>query len=318
MSMPKPLDHYKKILIIKLGAFGDFIVAMTMIRAIRMAHPYAHITLLTSKPFIGLARESGYVDAIEIDQKPKWFQITKWCNVRNWFTAQAFDRVYDLQNNDRTGLYFRIIPKSVRPEWSGAVKGASHANLSPDRTKGHALDGHIMTLSMAGIDGVEIDRLEWIKRDVSKFGLPGSYALIVAGCSPKRPEKRWPVPFFSMLCNRLVEQGTTPVLIGTRDDAETNHAIMAQCPDAIDLTGATDMLDLPVLARGAKLSIGNDTGPMHAIGITGCPSLVLFSKFSSPVKHKPVGPSVHCLQKENLADLGPDDVWEYIDKILMP
>ena len=47
-----------KILVIKLGALGDFVLAMAAMRKIREAHPDDHITLLTTPPFGPLVRNS--------------------------------------------------------------------------------------------------------------------------------------------------------------------------------------------------------------------------------------------------------------------
>ncbi|HAQ33371.1 MAG TPA: ADP-heptose--LPS heptosyltransferase, partial [Rhodospirillaceae bacterium] len=49
-----------RILVIKLGALGDFIQAMGPFRVIREFHREARITLLTTAPFAALARECGY------------------------------------------------------------------------------------------------------------------------------------------------------------------------------------------------------------------------------------------------------------------
>jgi ADP-heptose:LPS heptosyltransferase len=41
-------DVLQKILVIKLSALGDFILALPAMAAIRQKHPKAHITLLTT------------------------------------------------------------------------------------------------------------------------------------------------------------------------------------------------------------------------------------------------------------------------------
>ena len=91
--------HVQKILIIKLGALGDFIQAFSFIAAIRKAHPKAHITLLTTKPFEKFAQDSKYCDDIWIDEKPKFFNFVKCRAFQKKLNAAGFDRVYDLQNN---------------------------------------------------------------------------------------------------------------------------------------------------------------------------------------------------------------------------
>ena len=48
----------QKILVIKLGPLGEFVMALAAMRRIRQAHPKAKITLLTTNQFEGLARAS--------------------------------------------------------------------------------------------------------------------------------------------------------------------------------------------------------------------------------------------------------------------
>ena len=86
----------------------------------------------------------------------------------------------------------------------------------------------------------------------------------------------------------LAERGLTPVVLGTAPERPLARAI----PGAIDLTGRTDLAQLTSLARGARIAIGNDTGPMHLIAAAGCPSVVLFSRDSDPALCAPRGPAV--------------------------
>ncbi|HZT52668.1 MAG TPA: ADP-heptose--LPS heptosyltransferase, partial [Stellaceae bacterium] len=50
MSTGEPAD-FARILVIKLGALGDFVQAMGPAAAIRAHHPRAEITLLTAAPY---------------------------------------------------------------------------------------------------------------------------------------------------------------------------------------------------------------------------------------------------------------------------
>ena len=300
------------ILVIKLGALGDFIQALGAMRAICEHHPNSKITLLTTKPYAALAEKSGYIDHIWIDERPKWFQPYKWLALCNKLNNRNFARIYDLQNNDRTGLYFKLL--SPRPEWIGIAKGASHRNISPERTAGLAFDGHVQTLGLAGIKNIGIDDLGWLTSDITRFSLPENYALIVPGSAPKRPEKRWPAHHYASLCHALNNKDITPILIGTLAEKDVIEAIKKDCPDVIDLSGQTKLEDLPVLARGAQFAIGNDTGPMHMIGPTGCKTFVLFSAHSKPHRHAPLGENVQTIQKSNLENLSVERVLGLLPK----
>ncbi|HOO51099.1 MAG TPA: glycosyltransferase family 9 protein [Alphaproteobacteria bacterium] len=299
----------KNILVIKLGALGDFIYSFGAMAAIRRAHPNDHITLLTTKPFVKMAEASHYFDAVHVDDKPKALQIGKWFSLRSWLNRGNFSRVYDLQNNDRTSIYLKLF--SDKPEWVGAAKGATHRNDSPERVTGHAFHGHAQTLSLAGINDVEIDPLEWMKSDISTYGLQSPYVVLVAGSSPQHPEKRWPVEYFRTLASKLLRNGYQPVLIGTAAEAEVNQTIARGLEGVVDLTGKTGLFDLPALARGASGAIGNDTGPIHIMCVTGVPSVVLFcSQKSNIKKHGPQGARVVALEENDLSLIKPETVLE--------
>ncbi|MEK7802137.1 MAG: glycosyltransferase family 9 protein, partial [Pseudomonadota bacterium] len=195
--------------------------------------------------------------------------------------------------------------------------GASHRNTAPDRSTRHAFYGHVQTLALAGLHDVVLDPLLWMSNstdDIKFFGLKAPYALLIAGCSPQHPEKRWPVASFRALAAKLLRQGITPVVIGTKDEAETNAAI-ARGLDVIDLTGRTALFDIPLLARYAVAAIGNDTGPMHMAAVTGCPLVMLFSNTASNIAlHAapfPEGtPHVANLVADNIGDIKVSDVFQ--------
>lgn len=307
----------KNILVIKLGALGDFIYALGPMAAIRKAHAEDHITLLTTAPFAKLGQECGYFDAILVDQKPKFYNFYGWLALRSHLNAGQFDRVYDLQNNDRTEIYLHLF--SPKPEWVGAAKGASHRNDSPERSARHAFYGHAQTLALGGITNVSLDSLEWMTGSLDGFGLNNRpHVLLVPGCSPQHPEKRWPVECFRQLAAKLLRQGLHPVILGSASESDLAKKI-ARGMDVTDLTGRTALFDIPTLARHAVGAVGNDTGPMHMIAVTGCPVVMLFSRQASNIiLHAPPVPddaNVITLDADNIGDISVADVFEGFMKV---
>ncbi len=296
----------EKILVIKLGALGDFIQALGPMQAIRRHHPEAEITLLTTKPFAGLGQDCGCFNNVRIDKRPGRADLKGWLDLRRFLNEGGFTRVYDLQNNDRTALYFRLFRRFVKPEWVGAAAGASHRNVGPERTAGHAFDGHVQTLALAGIQDVAQDDLGWVKGNTAHFGLTSPYALVVPGSA--RAEKRWPVTRFAGLAKILLVKGYQPVIIGGAAEAGAAAMIRAACPEARDLTGQTSFTEIALLARGAAAAVGNDTGPLHIAAATGCPVTVLFSPYSDPARHAPRGPNVRVVSSGLMANLDEDEV----------
>ena len=315
---PSAADQYgydspphRRILIIKLGALGDFIQALGPMASIRRHHPDAEITLLTTKPFVSFGLACGYVDHVWTDTRPRWHDLKGWMSLRHKLRSGQFERVYDLQNNDRTALYLKLIGAS-HVEWVGAAPGASHRYDTPARTQGTALAGHIQTLAQVGIDDVVLDDLRWVAGNFAHFvqneGLKKPYILLVPGSAPGRPEKRWPAEKYAQLARIIDGWGYQPVVIGTQAENDITQKICAIHPATLNLTGKTALFDLAVLARHAAGAIGNDTGPMHLIAPTGCPSLTLFSRHSNPMRHAPLGPQVKTHQVDDLGNLDVETV----------
>jgi ADP-heptose:LPS heptosyltransferase len=305
----------QNILVIKLGALGDFIYALGPMAAIRKHHADAKISLLTTEPFAKMAQQCGYFNEILVDERPKTLNIFGWARLRNVLNAGQFHRVYDLQNNDRTSLYFKLF--TPMPEWVGAAKGASHRNAAPERSQMHAFLGHRQTLAVGGVENVELDKLDWLLRDISEFDLKRPYVLLVPGCSITHPEKKWPVEYYRAIIGKLILQGIQPVILGSKEDKATNDQVVRGIEGILDLTGKTGLADIPSLAKGAMAAIGNDTGPMHMAAVSGCPVVMMFCNQTSSIKMHapPKEQGVKALEAMDLKDVTALQVWEKFQEI---
>ena len=306
----------ERILVIKLSAFGDFVLATGLMAAIRTHHPAAHIVLLTTKPYAGLGAACPFVDEVWTDPRPKLWNVAGWLSLRRRLREGHFSRVYDLQTSDRTAFYFRLLGPGARPEWSGIAAGCSHPHLNPGRDRMHAFDSRAEQLRDAGIADIPPPDVSWLTADISALGVTGRYALLVPGGAAHRPDKRWPHGHFADIGARLLAQNIRPVLIGTSADRDALDGVLAALPGALDLGGKTDFAELATLARGAVVALGNDTGPMHLIAAAGTPVLVLFSNASDPALSAPRGEAVRILRRDPLGALGPDEVWTQIAEML--
>lgn len=297
-----------RILVIKLGALGDVVLACGPFAAIRRHHPSAHITLLTTPPFADFLRPSGWFDEIWTDTRPPLLQVTKWIALRRQLRTGKFDFVYDLQTSDRSGWYYRLMGPGARPDWSGIAPGCSHPHANPDRDFMHSIERQREQLAMAGIDDVPDTDLSWVEADIERFDLPDKFVLLVPGGSPHRPAKRWPAGYYAALAEKLAEKGIAPVILGTETESELAREILGTGFHAVDLTGKTDIADIAALGQRAAGAVGNDTGPVHMVAAAGCPTVVLFSFESDPAITAPSGPSVTVMRRDPLSLLSVEEV----------
>jgi ADP-heptose:LPS heptosyltransferase len=309
-----------RILIIKHGALGDMIFAHGAFQAIRHFHARDHIVLLTSSPYKGLAEAMGLFNEVWIDdrRRPLTNPVQCWTLFRT-LAKGSFDRVYDLQKSKRTRLYLKIMRWFFNPcpLWCSKHEGADFAYTNPQERNLHIYDRHKKLLESAGIKDVPNPHVDWLTANIQKLNLPKKYFLFVPGCSPTQPHKRWPAERYGAIGQWLVDQGITPVIIGRDDEAEAIQTIQSLCPKAISLMNQTTLFDLGPLGRKALGALGHDTGPMHMIAATHCPSLLLFSYSSIPEHYAPKGFKTEVLHKQNLQNITVEEVQEQL-RLLKP
>jgi len=303
----------ERIAVIKLGSLGDVVLAMGPMKAIRAHHPDAHLTLVTTAPYVELANQSGYFDEVWADGRPRTV-AGLYALIRRMRGAR-FSRVYDLQTSDRSGHYFWLLWPRL-PLWSGIVLGASHRHNTPERTRLHTVERQAQQLALAGIADVPLADLGFANGDLSRFDLPPVYGVLVPGGSAHRPRKRWPAARYAELARRWVEEGITPVIVGGDIEKPLAAEICRAVPQARDLTGRTSFAQIAALGRGAHLAVGNDTGPMHLLAASGCPCLVLFSDESDPALCAPRGRAVEVICVPDLETLPLERVREVADALV--
>jgi ADP-heptose:LPS heptosyltransferase len=303
------------VLIIKLGALGDMIQAMPMCDAIyqNLIAPqtftpqppsHAKLTLLTTKPFVALAKRMNLFDAIMCDDRTSLkANIAQLRQLRR----QHFTHIFDLQNVDRTRLY-RPMLWGCYQQWLTAPHVAEHPYL---RFK--ALCAAQGWSDLSAPNGEQL-------KDPLPFPLPSSpYILIVAGASNAHGgRKRWPSSHYLDLCHRLLKQGITPVLVGSAADNLNTLSTELAHTRTVNLIGKTTLFQLLTLAAHAIGAIGNDTGPQLISAASGCPTLTLYSGLNPPEKGGAWAwdPKRHVTRyADNLADLSVDTVWETFTKL---
>ena len=307
----------EKILVLKFGALGDFVLALAAMKRIRLAHPKARITLLTTPPFEALAKASPYFTLVEIDGRPDSFG--EWLAMVRRVRSVGYDRIYDLQTSSRSSLLFHML-RPFAPQWSGIAIGCALPHRNRTRETMHTLERQADQLKSAGIwpdaptgvDTAPPPDLSWIlnkvgaQRPMSTGNAPRPYALLVPGGSAGRLEKRWPIERYAELAAMLRGQGLDIVVIGGPEESALARVIQRKVQSR-DLTGRTDFAQIAALGARASLAVGNDTGPTHLIAAAGAPTLVLFSSASNPDLCAPRG-HVTILRAAALADLAVSEV----------
>ena len=291
-----------RILVIRLGALGDFVLSFGPFAAIRAMHPDAEITLLTTAPYAAFAARAPWFDRVEIDARPKFYNLRGQAHlIRQLWN---FDFVYDLQTSGRSTRYFWL---AGAPDWSGIAPFSTHPHRARNRTRLHTIERQRDQLIADGITEFPTPDLGWLAGSIERFALPPQFSLLIPGAAPHRPKKRWPAEKFGELAVALNRAELPPLIVGTESESPFAALIRQTCPQARDLTGQTTIAEVAALASNASLVVGNDTGPVHLAAAVGAKCVVLFGAASNPARTAPRG-DVTIIQVPDLQNLAVGEV----------
>jgi ADP-heptose:LPS heptosyltransferase len=270
--------------------------------SLRAHYDSAHISVLTTPAFASLMAAMPYFDEVLVDHRASVFDVKKTFQIKR-IIASDFDIIIDMQCSKRTAGYHRLFAKGGQ-RWLGTAKGCS--DPYPDFTKVNNRDRMVRAAQMLGAEVVAGD-LSFLA-GARPSDLPARYGVLMPGCSPAKPSKRWPASHFATLAEMLYRLDIVPVIIGTKVDEAACNEIAEACDFAINLCGKTNLAELASLSAGAVLCVGNDSGPVFLAAKTGAKTLMVMGPDTDPAMSAPTGANASYLKVDDLGHLAPTDV----------
>lgn len=305
-DMPVASD---KVLVIKLGAFGDIVQADGALRDIRAFHPGAEIVLLTTPPFRKLMSRCPHIDRVLTDERAPLWKLGAWVRLAGMLRREAFTHAYDLQRQDRTALYHPLFLRHVA--WSGKTRGERPQS---------GLDGLAFQLRRSGVPTrhcLEPD-VSWMADDMSALlrreGVRSPYVALIPGCSRRHPEKRW--PYYAQLAEVLLLRGYDVVTAPGPDELDLVRSIPGHA--LLGPRGFLDWFELAGVLKGACYVVGNDTGPSHVASCLGKAGMALFGPHTSAQRTGIRRGAFDAIEVTDLAALSVDVVLQAILPKLPP
>ena len=291
-----------RILVIKHGALGDMVQGFDSFAGLRAGRPEARITLLTSPPFSGLMRMTPWFDEVVEDRRRPVFDVPQLLRIRT-LLHQEWEMIVDLQCSRRTSRYHRFLtPSGTR--WLGTSSGAS--DPYPDFTGVNNVERMKVAAKMAGGAGSVTAQLDWLGS--AKASISKQAVVLVPGCSPAKPSKRWPAAHFAAVARELMASGRDVAIVGTAADRDAADLVIAEAPGCTDMVGKTDLASLTTLFASAHAVIGNDTGPVFLAAKTGVPTLMVMGQDTDPDMSAPTGAKAGWVRKDRIENVAPQAV----------
>jgi ADP-heptose:LPS heptosyltransferase len=268
------------LLIIHQGALGDVVLAFPAIAALR--RKFSRIDILCQSQPGKLAAHLGLVK--------------KGYPLEAAFFATLFCDRMDAGITDLLHTYAGILVFSFSADLENAIyQNTDRPCLRipprpPAREKIHVAEFLIQRLQAEGlIEAVDLDhtvsKRQRKKSDSSKIIIhPGAGSI----------RKRWPLPNFWELAERLEKRGLQPQFLCGPAEPDLIEEIRSRGRHIHTFNELTDLVDWMESAGGY---IGNDSGVSQLAGFLGLPSVVIFGP-ADPVRWKPPGPRVQIVRPD--------------------
>lgn len=319
--------HPRRILVIRLDLIGDLVLSLTVVRALKRTYPAAEIDLLALPASAKVASYDPNLSEIITYDPNIWRRPKALFQLKNWREASVLRQKLNARHYD--------LAVSVYANWaailavlSGARRRVGYAPEGypgfmtdslpggiPDRWRHwapldnkHEVDYCLALAQAAGATLTPADRIPRLYVD-EKTREEVEQLLLRAGLQPHKPlivchinsnngqSKRWPIPYWATLIDRLIRQeGAQVVLTGAPGDMPQIDQVTSRMHErAINLAGKTSLTQLAALLQRADLLISGDSGPLH-MGVACATPIIGIYGPTNPSLGGPVSPDATVLR----------------------
>jgi ADP-heptose:LPS heptosyltransferase len=301
------------ILISKLCCFGDSLLALISIRALKEKYPKASITVLASQRNAAIFKRTVYIDYVIMLPISGIKGIGEILRIFDLFPCllkliQAKYNVfldYDLYYRFTTllGIFCGWDFSAGFETFTGRTRFYHYGAVRPRDEKEwrcffnilkplHVLPETCEEKLTFRLVPLEIEKAKQVAPD-----MPGRINIgIVPGASLNWPEKRWPLKSMAELLDKL----NTAIkarffLFGIKEELILTEEMLKLYGrnNIVNLVGKTNFPEIAAVVGQMDLFISNDTGPMHLAALLGVPTVGIFGptnekKWSPPGVFKAV------------------------------
>jgi ADP-heptose:LPS heptosyltransferase len=294
------------ILIIKLGSLGDVVQISGALRDIREHHKNEKITILTTSKYLNLFKNCPYVDDCLEDGRLPRYNIFYLLRLRKVVNSLNFNKVYDLQNSNRTNFYRKFL-FNIK-DWSSSkdIPENKYNNSVLQRFDEQLRKSNIKTFYTLKPD------FSWAAEKANNYNIDTDkkYVLFFPFCSRDLIHKRW--PYFSELINLIKKNHPQHALVVAPGPGEIEEAKSLEIKIALNNNLPLNFFELASLIKKSHLVIANDTGPAHMAAHLGARGFTLFGPHTTPEKVSIEREKFIALQTMDLKSLFADRVYALI------
>ena len=296
-----------RILVIRGGAIGDFILTLPALKLLRDAFPAAHLEVLGYQHIVALAEMTGYADATR--------------SIEYALLSSFFSRDGELASElvGYFGSFQQVVSYLFDPDeiFASNLRRTGVRNLivgSPKMTD----QEHAARQLARPLEGLALyldDPAAIILPRKSRKVDPRLIALHPGSGSET---KNWPLQNWAKIAQLLLAApaGWRLLLVGGEADAERGAQLCAILPnDKVRCAQNLSLVDLAAELQNCALFLGHDSGISHLAAAVGTPSLLLFGP-TDPAIWAPANRNVKVLRAPGgvLSELGVGTVLDALPR----
>lgn len=280
-----------RILVVRLSALGDVLLATPAVRALAARFPEARIDWLVEAPYVPLLEGNPHARPVAYAKRGVDAGVRGLLGLRRELAARGYDLVVDLQDKPKTRLFHGLAPQCVafRKRTPGEALRSLFTAERP-LVRAHAVDLFLEALAPLGVEprGRELE----LRLPASAAAPSVGQDRPLAGLAPgaRWATKRWAPERFAEVARGLAARGYAPVLLGGPGDAAEFARVRAAAPELVfQDTAGLDVRGLALAIARCRVVVANDSGPVHIASALGVPVVAVFGP-TSPARWRPLSP----------------------------
>lgn len=266
-------SEVKSVLILKLGALGDVVMASALLPALRKQWPDVEIVWLAggaAAALLRLLREPPRIMPVDdkaLLQGSRLQKIREVLRVNRLLAGRHFDLCL-VPYRDRRYHALRLGARCdvIRSFAAAPAAGRNH----PSDCEAYLR----LALGESAPPRIECPQLA----DLPPLQEPAPDVLLVPGGAHNLladdAVRRWPAEHYAALAKMLLQEGRSVGLIGDAGDMAALEVFSGL--NVQSFIGRTTLAELLALLSATRVLVTHDTGPMHLMRLTGRPTVALF------------------------------------------
>lgn len=316
-----------KILVVRNDRFGEFLLNIPAIRALKEGFPNTEVIALVDGGVAELAKAVPYIDEV-ISWGQRKHTIREKLHLLISLRKRHIQSAVILNPSREMNIltFLAGIPRRVGYDrkcgcfLTDRIKDCKHLAIK------HEVEYNLELTRALGVGVADLALSLKVDNDIInsllvRYNIAKSDYLIAIHPWTSDPRKQWPLERFAKLAERLSGDTLAKIIIVGRTDQQQRFAgnFCAGADKLINLTNKTSLLELAALLKICKLLISGDSGPVHLATCVNTPVVALFRNDlpgKGPKRWGPWGKRNLVIQKDRLIRITVDEVIESAKEVL--